>query len=104
MTNTKFKPIKINLTEEEYATVKTHARKCGLTVTDLCRSLLNRYHPKPMPDTAYRETLTQLYSLYQTVQTDEAAAGLLREIILGFEKRALLPERSAYGSHKPVGN
>jgi hypothetical protein len=104
MPNTKFKPIKINLTEEEYAAVKTYAPKCGLTITDLCRSLLRRYHPKPLPDTTFRETLAKLYSLYQTVQTDKTAAGLLREIILDFEKKALLPERSVkYGGNELMG-
>ncbi|MDR2515228.1 MAG: hypothetical protein LBD02_08525 [Christensenellaceae bacterium] len=104
MSNTKFKPIKINLTEEEYETIKTYAKKCGLTVTDLCRSLLSRYHPKPLPNAAFREMLTQLYALYPAVNDDESAAALLREIILGFEKKALLPDRSAkYGGNEPVG-
>jgi hypothetical protein len=105
MSDTKFKPIKINLTEEEYATVKAYAKKCGITVTDLCRALLNRYRPKPLPDAAFREILTQLYSLYALVKADETAAELLRETILGFEKKALLPERGEkYGGHEPVGD
>jgi hypothetical protein len=100
MTTTKFKPIKINLTEEEYATVKAYAKKCGITVTDLCRALLNRYHPKPLPDTAFRETLSQLYSLYALIKADEAAAKLLHKTILSFEKKALLPERGEkYGGY-----
>ena len=99
-----FKPIKINFTEEEYQTVKQYAAQCGITVVEFCRALLKRYHPKPMPHAAFRDTLNRLYALYQSV-SDEPTAGQLRDIILHFQKQALLPERGdAIGRNEFMGN
>ena len=93
MNETKYKPIKINFTVEEYDAVKDYARQCGITVVEFCRLLLNGYHPKPMPVPAFREALNQLYKLHNLVRTDEHIATHLRTIILNFQKKALLPER-----------
>jgi len=103
--STKFKPIKINFTEEEYQTVKEYAAQCGITVVELCRALLKRYHPKPMPSTAFRDALNRLYGLHGTMETDSPAAAQLRDIILHFQKQALLPERSGtIGGNKLMGD
>jgi len=99
-----FKPIKINFTEEEYGAVKQYAAQCGISVVEFCRALLKRYHPKLMPRAAFRDTLNRLYALYQSV-SDEPTAGQLREIILHFQKQALLPERrDAIGRNELMGN
>jgi len=101
----KYRPIKINLTEAEYTKVKSYSKKCGLTVTAMFRTLLNNYQPKPLPDTDFREIVQKLYVLYRSVRQNETAERLLHEIILGFEKAALSPERSAvYGGNKSLGD
>jgi len=103
--NTKFKPIKINFTEEEYQTVKEYAAQCGITIVELCRALLKRYHPKPMPTIAFRDALNRLYGLHGSMEADSPAAAQLRDIILHFQKQALLPERGeSIGSNKSMGN
>ena len=105
MNDTTFRPIKINFTKEEHETVTTYAKQCGITVVELCRRLLNRYHPKPMPGPAFREAVSQLYELHDSVKHDAAIAGRVRGIILNFQKQALLPERSdAIGCDQFVGN
>jgi antitoxin component of RelBE/YafQ-DinJ toxin-antitoxin module len=95
----KFRPIKINFTEEEYQTVKTYAEQCGITMSELCRMLLNRYHPKPIPTEAYRTSLEQLYRLHKKIKEGSAAALHLSDIILLFQEMARLPERS-----EPIGD
>jgi len=103
--NTKFKPIKINFTEEEYQTVKQYAAQCGITVVEFCRALLKRYHPKPMPSAAFRDALNRLYELHRILSMDSPAAAQLRDIILHFQKQALLPERGeSIGSNKFMGD
>ena len=105
MNDTTYKPIKINFTQEEHQLATAYAKQCGITVVELCRRLLNRYHPKPMPVPAFRDALNQLYELHETVKRDDATAVRVREIILSFQKLALMPERSgAIGSNEPVGN
>ncbi len=99
-----YHPIKINFTEEEHELATETARKCGLTVVELCRIQLRNRQPKPIPDRAYRETLELLYELHNQIKDDEMAAKL-RAVILHFQRRMLLPERSeANGGHEPVGD
>jgi hypothetical protein len=101
---TKYKPVKINFTEEEYKAVKTYAEQCNMSMVELCRMLLNRYHPKPTPTEAYRVALEQLYKLHKRLDEDSAAAFHLRQIILLFQKEALLPERGdGVGHNKHLG-
>jgi len=94
MSETKYKPIKINFTVEENDAVTSYAKQCGISVVEFCRLLLKGYHPKPMPVAAFREALNELYVLHERVKSDEHIALHLRSIILNFQKRALLPERS----------
>ena len=37
METKKFKPIKINFTEEEHQVLKSHAEQCGMSMVELCR-------------------------------------------------------------------
>jgi len=104
MSNTKFKPIKINFTEDEYQTIKDYAKSCSITVTAFFRALLDGYHPKPLMDEQQQIFLERLY-MRHSISHDAPTKVLIEKIILDFEQFCRLPERGdQFGGYKPVGN
>jgi hypothetical protein len=100
---TKYKPIKINFTEEENSRVKSYADQCGITVTEFVRTLIDFYQPKPIPDSIFRNAINQLYQIHEVLKSDNENIKRLQEIILELEREVLLPERYLRKSSKPTG-
>jgi len=56
--------INIRTTPEEKSRIESHAKKCGLSLSEYLRKLANGYEPKPLPPLDYRALMRRITDLY----------------------------------------
>ena len=103
--NNKSKQIKINFTKEEASDLAEYAKMCNLSISALCRMLVQSFHPKPVPKGEFWGILNELYDIHESIKSDNKTSAKLQKLILDLQGKALLPEKvGADGYNKPLGN
>ncbi|MDR0854000.1 MAG: hypothetical protein LBN34_06495 [Clostridiales Family XIII bacterium] len=95
--------IKVRLTDEEVKQIDDYASACGLRRSQFMRMLAIGKYPKPKPPMVFWEIVQELYNIHNTfnplLQNENfkdvaiAAQKDIEEIILEFERTALMPEK-----------